>query len=130
MHPLALSESGAGAQLDNDGLPGTEDPFAPRGWQQPPPPAPAPAAPAEPVPVAPVDLTAQAPVLPFRFVGSMNDNAEQLVYLAHGEQALVGRAGDVLEGTYRVLAITQSQIEFEYIPTGVKQTLALPARDN
>ena len=130
IHLQALVESDAEMHTDDDGLAGGDDPFAPRGWQQPAPPAPAPVVPAGPVAVASVDLTPQAPVLPFRFVGSMNDNAEQLVYLARGEQALVARTGDVLEGTYRVLAITQGQIEFEYIPTGVKQTMALPARDN
>ncbi|MCU6501529.1 hypothetical protein LPN04_27395 [Rugamonas sp. A1-17] len=127
--PQMLAESDTETPTD-DGLLGGGDPFAPRGWGQPAPPPPAPVVQAEAVAVAPLDLTPQAPVLPFRFVGSMNDNAEQLVYLARGEQALVARTGDVLEGTYRVLAITQGQIEFEYIPTGVKQTLTLPARDN
>jgi len=122
-------EAEASARSDGGGL-GADDPFAPRGWQPPPPPALVPVARAEPLTVAPVDLTPQAPVLPFRFVGSMNDSAEQVVYLAHGEQALVARTGEVIEGTYKVLGITQTQIEFEYIPTGVKQALTLPARDN
>lgn len=129
LHPAIPAEDEAGTRTDGGSL-GADDPFAPRGWQPPPPPAPAPVARVEPLTVAPVDLTPQAPVLPFRFVGSMNDSAEHVVYLAHGEQALVARTGEVIEGTYKVLGITQNQIEFEYIPTGVKQALTLPARDN
>ncbi|NVD69563.1 hypothetical protein HUX88_03195 [Duganella sp. BJB1802] len=105
------------------------DPFAPRGWQAPPPPAAPP--PAAPLVVAAVDLTPPGPpALPFRFVGSMNDNLEQVVYLARGDQALVARTGEVLDTEYKVVAINAQQIEFEYIPTGARQALVFPARDN
>ncbi|MBJ7311480.1 hypothetical protein ACFOLJ_22425 [Rugamonas sp. CCM 8940] len=104
------------------------DPFAPRGWQAPPPPAPV--AYSAPAPVATLDLTPPGPPpLPFRFVGRMSDGAELLVYLARGEQAYAARPGEVLDGTYKVAAIGPAQIEFEHIPTGAKQSLAFPVSE-
>ena len=109
---------------------GDPDPFAPRGWQAPPPPAPpAPSVAAVVAPVAPAEPVGPPP-LPFRFVGGMTDGADQVVYLGRGDEALVAHAGDVLERTYKVTSITATQIEFEHIPTGQKQALAFPARDN
>jgi len=114
-----------------DWPPVAADPFAPRGWQAPP------AQTVAPSPVATVNLvpeTPPAPVgpppLPFQFVGRMNDDAGQVVYLGRGDQALIAHAGEVLEGTYKVLEITATQMEFEHMPTGQKQTLTFPARDN
>ncbi|WP_070361147.1 hypothetical protein [Duganella sp. HH105] len=113
---------------DTDEEPGDVDPFAPRGWQAPPPPAPPPSA---PLVVAAVDLTPPGPpALPFRFVGSMNDSVEQVVYLARGDLAFVARTGEVLDSQYKVVAIDPTHIEFEYLPSGARQTLAFPARDN
>lgn len=110
---------------------GETDPFAPRGWQ-----APAPIAPAS-LTVAPLIVASSEPAappgpppLPFRFVGSLKDGDQQLVYLARGEEAIVARSGEVLEATYKVTGISASQIEFEHIPTGQKQALVFPVRDN
>ena len=64
------------------------------------------------------------------FGDSLTDGGAQTVYLARGEQTVVARAGEVLDSTYKITAITPVQIEFEYIPTGVKQALDIPARDN
>jgi hypothetical protein len=116
------------SSIDQGELSGDElDPFAPRGWQAPPPPEPvAPkvvtAAVAPEAPVAPIG----PPPLPFRFVGSMMDNEQQVIYLGRGEQALVARNGETLDGTYKVLSINTQQIEFEYLPTGDKQSLSFP----
>jgi hypothetical protein len=110
---------------------GDPDPFAPRGWQAAPPPVAAPVAPV-PATLAAVAPPAppMAPPLPFRFVGGMTDGAEQLVYLGRGDEAVVAKNGEVLDGTYKVVNINASQIEFEHIPTGQKQALVFPARDN
>ncbi len=124
--PLVMPEFAAEEEPAGD-----PDPFAPRGWQAAPPPVAAPVAPV-PTTLAAVAPPAppMAPPLPFRFVGGMTDGAEQLVYLGHGDEALVARNGDVLEGTYKVVNINASQIDFEHIPTGQKQALVFPARDN
>jgi hypothetical protein len=127
--PLAGAETPAPNTADDD-TPGENDPFAPRGWQAPPPPAPVMPA-AQQLAVAPVDLTPPGPpALPFRFVGSFNDSSAQVVYLARGEEAFVARAGEIVDSNYKVVAITASQIEFEHIPTGAKQALTFPVRDN
>lgn len=127
---LALGALPPSVSVDDEPA-GDPDPFAPRGWQAPPPPPP-PAPVAAPVSAAPVALAPPPgpPPLPFRFVGSLNDGGDQTVYLARGEEALVARTGEILERTYKVTGISVSQIEFEHIPTGQKQTLAFPVRDN
>lgn len=107
------------------------DPFAPRHWGAPP----APVAPVVAPPPAPVVAEAPAapagpPPLPFEFVGQMNDSSDKVVYLSRGESALIARVGEVLEGSYKVLDITPLQIEFEHLPTGQKQALAFPSRNN
>lgn len=117
--PVATDPAGVGG-----------DPFAPRGWTASPP-LPSPAPLVATTPVAAVDLTpAGPPDLPFRYVGSLVDGAEQTVYLARGDQAYVVKAGDVIDTNYKVLNIAATQIQFEHIPTGAKQALVFPARDN
>jgi hypothetical protein len=109
------------------------DPFAPKRWDAPPiiptaPVAPPPPPPPEVAPVAPGP--SGPPALPFLFVGQMSDSSDKVVYLSHGEQTLLARVGEVLEGSYKVLEITPLQIEFEHLPTGQKQALAFPPRNN
>lgn len=127
--PLALASSNS-----EDPLLGVErvsiDPFAPRQWIAPPPPAPVVLKPAVVQVAETPTLPVGPPPLPFRFVGSMNDNDEQVVYLGRGEQALVARNGETLEGTYKVLSITTQQIEFEHLPTGETQTLLFSSGNN
>jgi len=107
------------------------DPFAPRGWVAAPVPEP------EPTQVvtvnAVVDATPSVPVLPplpFKFTGQLTDDGQQVVYLSRGDQILLAHLGDTLDSAYKVTAITAQQIEFEYLPSGEKQTLALPATDH
>jgi len=122
-------ESSAAAFNEVDQLSDETDPFAQRNWQAPP--LPTPVVQAAQIAVAPVDLTPQGPPeLPFRFVGSMSDNAEQVVYLSRGDVAIVARTGDVIDASYKVVAITATQIDFEYLPSRAKQSLVFPTRDN
>lgn len=131
MTPPQVAASSSPDSLPADLPPIDADPFAPREWQ--PAPVPAPVAPkvlaVATAPEAPA-LPEGPPPLPFRFVGSMNDKDDQVVYLGRGEQALVARSGETLEGTYKVLGITAQQIEFEHLPTGEKQTLLFPTPNN
>lgn len=107
------------------------DPFASRGWQPAPPAvetpvAAAPQAMVGPVPPAPAP---SAPPLPFQFMGQLTDNGKRVVYLSRGDTTLIVRTGETLEQTYKVLNIAANQIEFEYLPTGEKQLMSLPAAD-
>lgn len=85
-------------------------------WRPPPPPPPA-AVQAPP--------PAQAPPLPFRYVGRLDDgDGAPTVFLAEGALARphVVRAGDRLRD-YEVLAITERGMTFVYLPLQQKQQL-------
>jgi hypothetical protein len=106
-----------------------ENPFAPRNWVT------APASVEQPRPVLPVVTPEVAAVplpqsLPFKFVGQMTDGGNHVVYLSLNEQLVVAHNGDLLEGGYKVLEITPTQIEFEFNSTGTRQALPIPAQDN
>lgn len=102
----------------------TDDPFAPRSWT----------AVIEPVVVsqAPSPAVVEAspviestPPLPFKFLGKFNDGTELVVYLGRGEQTLVAKNGETLEGIYKVVDITEKSIEFVYLPRDEKQSLMI-----
>lgn len=108
------------------------DPFAPRNWI-----VPAPAASIAPQDVATVVTSSELatapagpPALPFQFVGKMNDNGDQIIYLSKGEHALLARPGVTFDGIYKVVDISAVQIEFEHLPTGQKQVLVFPTQNN
>lgn len=102
-----------------------EDPFATRVWQAPQPAEvarlvqPVELAPSGPVPEQP------PPPLPYRFLGQMQDGGNRVFYLGHGDQMLLAHEGEVLEGSYKVVSVTDSAIEFESVQSGVKQTLPI-----
>jgi hypothetical protein len=108
-----------------------DDPFAPRVWEAAPPPS-------EPTrTIQQVELTPAAsepapppppPPLPYRFLGQMQDGADRIFYLGHGEQVLLARQGEVLEGTYKVVAVNADMLEFESIQSGIRQTLPIPTQ--
>ena len=85
--------------------------FQPRSLQPPPLPPPPPSKP-------------QAPTLPFRFVGALEEGGERSVFLLEGTQVHLVRAGDQLGSQYRVEKITPSSIEFTYLPLHERQILA------
>lgn len=105
-----------------------EDPFAPRAWVLPPPPAPPSQSPVSfaQAPAAPMVVAEQQ--LPYRFLGQMQDGDTRVLYLGHGEQVVLAHLGDVLEGSYKVVAIGDSQVEFESVQSGNRQTLPIPAQ--
>jgi hypothetical protein len=88
---------------------GAGDLFPARSWQPPPPPAPV-AAPS-------------APPLPYEFKGRLEEAGQTRIFLARQQSMLVVKQGDVLEGLYRVDAITPWSVEFTYLPLKQKQSL-------
>lgn len=59
----------------------------------------------------------------------MRDGSDTVVYLGLGEEMVLARPGDTLEGGYKVAAITASQIEFESVALGIRQTLPIPNQE-
>lgn len=96
-----------------------EDVFGRQDWTPPPPP------PAKPPPPPPPS----APPLPFTFIGkSLSDGAWQ-VYLARGDRVYLVREKDVLDGMYRVDAITPPLVMFTYLPLNQVQQLNIGVFD-
>ncbi|HKA42620.1 MAG TPA: hypothetical protein VKF40_11570 [Burkholderiales bacterium] len=96
--------------------PDIKDAFASRSWQ--PPPAAAPPPPPPPPP--------QAPPLPYRYMGRLTEDGQTTVYLMRGDAAVVARAGETLDGSYRLERIADEAVEFTYLPLKQRQTLQVP----
>lgn len=100
------------------------DPFAPKQWSAP--------VPIAPVPVAPTEFVGplpkpSPPPLPFSYMGRMQEEGGKwTIYLARGDAAYSVTPGEVLDGKYRVESLTDSQIEFTYLPLSEKQILTIP----
>lgn len=94
------------------------DAFEPRSWYvAPPPPPPAP----PPAPAAPPAPT--APPLPFTFLGQYQEDGRQIILLMKGERMILVKAGEVIDGTYRVEGIRGRFLGLVYLPLGIRQTL-------
>jgi hypothetical protein len=89
------------------------DPFAPRSFGSATPPA-AKAAVAR----------AEAPALPFRYIGKMIDNGQLAVFLQNGNESYSAMEGERV-GDYRIDKITENEIRFTYLPKKTKLTLPL-----
>src|SRR5687767_7000876 len=86
--------------------------FPAQSWNTPPQAAAA-AAPAAPV----------APPMPYRVAGTvMQDGAAQIV-LARGDSVLTVREGDMLDGAYRVDAVSAERVTLTYVPLGLREDL-------
>lgn len=86
-------------------------------------PPPAPAAVAPPPRAPPPAPT--APPLPFRYFGKFEDGQKTVVFLWRNNEGYSVSAGDTVDGTYRVDSITESSVDFTYLPLGSKQTLPI-----
>jgi hypothetical protein len=96
-----------------------KDVFSQHSWV--PPPAPPPPLPAPPPPAKPV-----APPLPFSFVGLMDEKGlPRRVFLGKGDQLIIVKANDVVEGQYRVDRITENTVDLTYLPLNQKQTISI-----
>ena len=110
---LKLERLALRAQRDTDA-----DPFNARSWEAlaaeeprrnaPPPPPPP-----------------RAPPLPFRFMGKLIDGDGVAVFLTTGERNWVVRAGDTIDGTYRVQAIGEQKMTLTYLALQIPQELAI-----
>lgn len=86
------------------------------------------ASPPPPQPVVagtPAPAVAVAPPLPYRFAGRVRKGGEEEFLLSKGDLIIPVRAGDVLDGTYRVVAAKADGIELVYVPLGTSERIAV-----
>lgn len=98
----------------------SSDAFAPRDWEPPPPPPPPPPPVMAPPPPAPPPPP-PPPVLPYRFVGLLDDKGavKPRVFISLGDKLLIASVGDTLEGGFRLDAITAQELVFTHIQNNV-----------
>jgi hypothetical protein len=97
------------------------DLFAVAAWRLPPPPPP---------PAAPVVQAKAAPTLPalnYRVLGKKEEDNTWEVYLGRDDMSFIARAGDTLEGQWRVDSIEPPTMALTHLPSN--QTLKLPIGD-
>ena len=91
-----------------------DDPFKSKSWYVPPPP---------PKALPPPPPT--APPLPFTYLGKLDEEGVMTVFLTRQDRNYVIKAGDVIDGTYRVDTVTPSSITLTYLPLDIKQSMPL-----
>jgi len=67
---------------------------------------------------------AEAPPLPFRYMGKMLDDGKLAVFLLDGNESVTVKAGDHV-GPYRVDSVTEAEVRLTYMPLKTKQRLPL-----
>lgn len=77
-----------------------------------------------PLPSGPV-----TPNLPFTYLGKEEADGQWEVYLARGDDTLIVREHMVIDGVYRVDAITPPTMKLVYIPQKLIQTLDIGSAD-
>jgi hypothetical protein len=91
------------------------DLFSARSWNPPPPPPPPAQEPAAPV----------APPLPYAFLGKKLEAGSWEIYLNKGEQTVIVREGEIVDGAWRVDKIAPPSMALTYLPLGQVQTLPI-----
>ena len=91
------------------------DLFPSQTWDPPPPPAAV--APPPPPPVA--------PPLPYVFIGKLVEGDVTTVFLAKEDRNFAVKAGETLEGTYRIDEIRGDLMTLTYLPLSQKQSLPI-----
>ena len=94
--------------------------FESRSWYAPPPVAAVPVV--ETVSTQPPPQPT-APPLPFTFIGRMLDGNEVTLFISNGGNQYTVKTHDVVDETYRVEKIAESEAVLTHLPTGTEQTL-------
>lgn len=98
-----------------------KDVFSIHSWLPPPPRLP------PPLPPLPAQIAKPVPPpLPFSLVGALDEKGvDRRVFLTKGEQLLIVKINDIVEGKYRIDLITESLVELTYLPMNLKQTISI-----
>jgi hypothetical protein len=84
-------------------------------WRPPAPPAPPPPPPPKPT----------APPFPYTYVGGLLDNNVRTAFFEKGERVVALKAGDTVEGVYRVDQMTDQNMQLTYLPLEQRMTVPL-----
>ena len=95
-------------------------------WAPPPPPAPPPAPRVEKV-VAPPPPAPVAPPFPYQIIGSLSEGQQMQAFLASPTRSLNVRVGEVIDGQWRVDAVSASGLALTWLPAQIKQQIAFRA---
>ncbi|MBI5751138.1 MAG: hypothetical protein HZA59_03190 [Hydrogenophilales bacterium] len=99
---------------EGEDKPAVEDVFQAKSWYVPPPPP----KPVPPPPPAP-------PPLPFIYMGKLLEEDKLTVFLTKQDRHYAVKAGDTLDGAYRVESVNAQQMILTYLPLNMQQTLTL-----
>lgn len=69
----------------------------------------------------------EPPPLPFVYLGQMVDQGRTTVFVGRGEDHYDVAPGLVIDDTYKVERVTETQVTFVYVPLGTRQVLAVPS---
>lgn len=128
---VAVAVVGAASAADLAQLPTDWQPVQRKVWAAPPdaqfaawaPPPPPPAPPAVKAPpfVAPAPV---APAFPYQIIGSLVQNGQTQAFLASPTRSLNARAGEVIDGQWRVDQVSATGITLTWLPGQIKQQIA------
>ena len=82
--------------------------FASVSWAPAPPPKPPTPAPPPPKPVA--------PPFPYSYMGGLTEDGVRTAFFNKGERVLPVKAGDTVDGSYRVDQLNEQQMQLTYLP--------------
>lgn len=92
-------------------------------WSPPPPP-PAPRVVNGPPPPPPAPV---APTFPYQIIGSLLDGGSRQIFLAGPNRSLNARAGEVIDGQWRVDQVSATGMSLTWLPAQIKQQIAFRA---
>jgi hypothetical protein len=67
-----------------------------------------------------------APPLPFQYIGKLTQDGKTEVYVTYGPELISVARGQRVGAEYRVDQVSESRIEFTYLPLNMQQALDLP----
>jgi Tfp pilus assembly protein PilP len=70
--------------------------------------------------------TPAIPVLPFKYLGRLDDGERVVVFLESGQNLYSAGVGETLDNAYRIESISDTTVIFRHLTLGVAQTLAVP----
>ena len=66
---------------------------------------------------------AAPPVLPYKYVGRLEESGVVKVFLIEGDETLVVAPGEIASKGWRLVAVESNRLDFVFDPLGFKQTL-------